>query len=64
VRHFDTAPHYGAGLSEHRIGAVLRLHSPRRLYAFNQGWSRIGAGAGPAGTGRGICRWPTLPSPL
>lgn len=28
VRHFDTAPHYGAGLSEHRMGAVLR-HQPR-----------------------------------
>jgi D-threo-aldose 1-dehydrogenase len=28
VRHFDTAPHYGAGLSEHRMGAVLR-HHPR-----------------------------------
>ena len=24
VRHFDTAPHYGAGLSELRMGAVLR----------------------------------------
>jgi D-threo-aldose 1-dehydrogenase len=26
IRHFDTAPHYGAGLSEHRMGAVLRHH--------------------------------------
>ncbi len=26
VRHFDTAPHYGAGLSEHRMGAMLRQH--------------------------------------
>jgi D-threo-aldose 1-dehydrogenase len=24
VRYFDTAPHYGSGLSEHRIGAALR----------------------------------------
>ena len=24
IRYFDTAPHYGNGLSEHRIGAVLR----------------------------------------
>jgi D-threo-aldose 1-dehydrogenase len=24
IRHFDTAPHYGAGLSEHRVGAALR----------------------------------------
>jgi D-threo-aldose 1-dehydrogenase len=26
VRHFDTAPHYGAGLSEHRFGSALRRH--------------------------------------
>lgn len=31
VRHFDTAPHYGAGLSEHRVGAALR---ERRREAF------------------------------
>lgn len=24
IRHFDTAPHYGAGLAEHRLGEVLR----------------------------------------
>jgi D-threo-aldose 1-dehydrogenase len=24
VRYFDTAPHYGSGLSEHRVGAALR----------------------------------------
>ena len=24
IRHFDTAPHYGAGLSEQRMGAILR----------------------------------------
>jgi D-threo-aldose 1-dehydrogenase len=28
VRYFDTAPHYGSGLSEHRIGAALRA-APR-----------------------------------
>ena len=28
VRYFDTAPHYGNGLSEHRIGAALRA-APR-----------------------------------
>ena len=27
IRHFDTAPHYGAGLSEHRMGDVLRLQA-------------------------------------
>ncbi|MXP63361.1 aldo/keto reductase [Roseomonas sp. M0104] len=26
IRYFDTAPHYGAGLSEHRFGDVLRRH--------------------------------------
>ncbi|MBW8736285.1 MAG: aldo/keto reductase, partial [Streptomyces turgidiscabies] len=24
IRYFDTAPHYGLGLSEHRLGAALR----------------------------------------
>jgi D-threo-aldose 1-dehydrogenase len=24
IRHFDTAPHYGHGLSEHRLGEILR----------------------------------------
>ena len=27
VRYYDTAPHYGIGLSERRLGAVLRAHS-------------------------------------
>lgn len=31
VRHFDTAPHYGAGLAEHRVGDALRAH-PRDDY--------------------------------
>jgi len=26
IRHFDTAPYYGFGLSEHRLGEVLRRH--------------------------------------
>ncbi|MDA8249718.1 MAG: aldo/keto reductase [Rhodospirillales bacterium] len=34
IRHFDTAPHYGAGLSEHRVGAVLR-HFPRDEYTLS-----------------------------
>lgn len=34
IRHFDTAPHYGAGLSEHRMGAVLR-HYPRGEYTLS-----------------------------
>ena len=24
IRHYDTAPHYGAGLAEHRLGNALR----------------------------------------
>ena len=27
IRYFDTAPHYGAGLSEHRFGQALRGHA-------------------------------------
>ena len=27
IRHFDTAPHYGAGLAEHRLGRFLRLQA-------------------------------------
>ena len=34
IRHFDTAPHYGAGLSEHRMGGVLR-HFPRDEYTLS-----------------------------
>ena len=34
VRHFDTAPHYGAGLSEHRMGAALR-NRPRADFTLS-----------------------------
>ena len=34
VRSFDTAPHYGAGLSERRLGAFLRQH-PREAYSVS-----------------------------
>lgn len=56
IRHFDTAPHYGAGLSEHRMGRFLRGQARedfvlstkvgRRLVAdpatpdFDQGFAR------------------------
>lgn len=33
VRHFDTAPHYGLGLSERRLGAALRSR-PRDSYTL------------------------------
>ncbi|MFH8798625.1 aldo/keto reductase [Streptomyces sp. NPDC017936] len=34
VRYFDTAPHYGLGLSERRLGAALRAH-PRAAYTVS-----------------------------
>jgi D-threo-aldose 1-dehydrogenase len=34
MRHFDTAPHYGLGLSERRLGAALREH-PRTAYTVS-----------------------------
>src|SRR5436309_3660730 len=34
VRYFDTAPHYGLGLSERRTGAVLREY-PRDEYVLS-----------------------------
>ncbi|MFJ4626031.1 aldo/keto reductase [Streptomyces sp. NPDC088847] len=34
IRYFDTAPHYGLGLSERRIGAALREH-PRSSYTLS-----------------------------
>ena len=37
IRHYDTAPHYGAGLAEHRLGNALRSR-PRDSYtALHQG---------------------------
>ncbi|MFF8926521.1 aldo/keto reductase [Streptomyces longwoodensis] len=34
IRYFDTAPHYGLGLSERRLGAALRAH-PRADYTVS-----------------------------
>ncbi|MFE0517798.1 aldo/keto reductase [Streptomyces sp. NPDC058954] len=34
IRYFDTAPHYGLGLSERRLGAALREH-PRADYTIS-----------------------------
>ncbi|CAL9621479.1 aldo/keto reductase [Streptomyces sp. enrichment culture] len=34
IRYFDTAPHYGLGLSERRLGAALREH-PRARYTVS-----------------------------
>ena len=40
VRYFDTAPHYGLGLSEQRLGAALR-ERPRAEYAISTKVGRI-----------------------
>ena len=36
VRYFDTAPHYGLGLSECRLGAALRGDLGRRVRSVDQ----------------------------
>jgi D-threo-aldose 1-dehydrogenase len=40
IRYFDTAPHYGAGLSEHRFGHALRRR-PRSQYTLSSKVGRI-----------------------
>ena len=40
IRHFDTAPHYGAGLSELRMGAALR-DRPRDAFTFSTKVGRL-----------------------
>lgn len=40
VRHFDTAPHYGAGLAEHRLGTALRAR-PRDAYLLSTKIGRL-----------------------
>ncbi|MGW3659335.1 aldo/keto reductase [Streptomyces sp. NPDC005151] len=40
VRYFDTAPHYGLGLSERRLGAALR-HRPRDSYVVSTKVGRL-----------------------
>jgi D-threo-aldose 1-dehydrogenase len=40
IRYFDTAPHYGLGLSERRIGAELRRH-PRDEYVVSTKVGRL-----------------------
>jgi D-threo-aldose 1-dehydrogenase len=54
VRAFDTAPHYGAGLSERRLGAALR-DRPRADYLVSTKVGRLlVAGAGDDSTGADI----------
>ena len=40
IRYFDTAPHYGAGLSEHRFGVALR-NRPRNEYTLSSKVGRL-----------------------
>lgn len=40
VRYFDTAPHYGLGLSERRLGAAL-AHRPRNEYVISTKVGRL-----------------------
>ncbi|MEV5440588.1 aldo/keto reductase [Streptomyces sp. NPDC052682] len=47
IRYFDTAPHYGLGLSERRLGAVLRRH-PRSAYTLS---TKVGRRLEPADQG-------------
>lgn len=51
IRTFDTAPHYGLGLSERRLGGALR-HRPRGEYVISTKVGRLlepSGAAGPAG---------------
>ncbi len=40
IRHYDTAPHYGAGLAEHRLGNALR-GQPRDAYTLSTKVGRL-----------------------
>ncbi|MGW1563284.1 aldo/keto reductase [Streptomyces sp. NPDC002144] len=40
IRYYDTAPHYGLGLSEHRLGAALR-DRPRQQYVISSKAGRL-----------------------
>ncbi|MFI0979205.1 aldo/keto reductase [Streptomyces sp. NPDC021093] len=60
IRYFDTAPHYGLGLSERRLGAALRGR-PRDSYTLSTKVGRLlepaegtGRGAGTGGTDEGF----------
>ena len=50
VRYFDTAPHYGLGLSERRLGTALASR-PRDAYVIS---SKVGRLLEPIGTPRGL----------
>jgi D-threo-aldose 1-dehydrogenase len=59
IRAFDTAPHYGLGLSERRLGAALRAH-PRDAYTLS---TKVGRRLEPAdGTGDDLAHGFAVPA--
>ncbi|GAA3308913.1 hypothetical protein GCM10020295_72190 [Streptomyces cinereospinus] len=59
VRAFDTAPHYGLGLSERRLGAALRAH-PRPAYTVS---TKVGRRLAPTdGTGDDLAHGFAVPA--
>lgn len=59
VRYFDTAPHYGLGLSERRLGAVLR-ERPRAQYTIS---TKVGRRLEPSdGTGDDLANGFAVPA--
>jgi D-threo-aldose 1-dehydrogenase len=59
VRYFDTAPHYGLGLSERRLGAALR-ERPRAQYTIS---TKVGRRLEPAdGTGDDLAHGFAVPA--
>ncbi|WP_309094330.1 aldo/keto reductase [Streptomyces sp.] len=59
IRYFDTAPHYGLGLSERRLGAALRDH-PRDHYTIS---TKVGRRLEPAdGTGDDLANGFAVPA--
>jgi len=50
VRYFDTAPHYGLGLSERRLGVALRMR-PRQEYVLS---TKVGRLLEPVPTAEGL----------
>ncbi|MFE6092476.1 aldo/keto reductase [Streptomyces massasporeus] len=59
IRYFDTAPHYGLGLSERRLGAALRDH-PRGQYTIS---TKVGRRLEPSdGTGDDLAHGFAVPA--
>ena len=60
IRAFDTAPHYGVGLSERRIGTFLACLPAGRVRAVHQGWPRLVAAPGDVQGAEGFDGTPQL----